>query len=235
MAVGLKTMGDRLVTVDPVWERIFAARDWGRYPNEELVRFVSRTFRDVPDRGAIRILEVGCASANNVWFMAREGFQTFGMDGSATAIDRGRARLKAEGVRAELKVGDALCLNEMYPASWFDAAVDVGCLQCNLLGEARDIVQQMAWLTRPGGRVFSLVAADDAVGNGRGDFVEPGSFRNITIGPLAGTGLNHFYTLDEVRDVFSPFAPLQIEYVVRTYAERELRYKTWVVSGMKAA
>lgn len=223
------------MSIDPIWEQTFRQRDWGRYPNEELVRFVARNFAQNPNRSAVRILEVGCAAANNIWFMAREGYAAFGMDGSQTVIDRGRDRLSREGVSADLKVGDAMELASIYDEQSFDAVVDVGCLQCNRLDDVAQIVRQMARLAKPGGKIFSLIVADDAIGNGRGDFVEPGTFRNITVGPLQGTGLNHFFSIGEIRTVFAPFAPLDIEYVARSYGQREQVYKTWVVTGAKAA
>lgn len=222
------------VSIDPIWEETFRKRDWGRYPNEELVRFVARNFAGVPDRSQVKILEIGCASANNVWFMAREGYSAFGIDGSSTVIERGRVRLAGESVTADLRVGDATRLGEVYSEGTFDAVIDVGCLQCNRLGDVRDIVRQMGRLCKPGGKVFSLIVADDAIGNGRGTFVEPGTFSDITVGPLRGTGLNHFFSASEIQDVFSPFAPLAIEYVSRSYENRDQVYKTWVVTGAKA-
>ena len=55
---------------DDQWETLFASRAWGRYPPEELVRFVARSFGDAPDRASVRILELGCGPGANVWFLA---------------------------------------------------------------------------------------------------------------------------------------------------------------------
>ncbi len=71
---------------DPVWEDIYASREWGKYPPEELIRFIARTFYAVPDRKAIRILDLGCGSGAATWYVAREGFSAFGIDGSPSAI-----------------------------------------------------------------------------------------------------------------------------------------------------
>jgi len=47
------------MTWDPVWERIFRSREqWGRYPPEELVRFMARHYYQVADRREVRVLEV---------------------------------------------------------------------------------------------------------------------------------------------------------------------------------
>ena len=55
------------------WNDVFESRDWGRYPPEELIRFVARNFGDVPERGEVRFLEVGCGPGANIWFLRREG------------------------------------------------------------------------------------------------------------------------------------------------------------------
>ena len=75
------------------WENIFASRGWGAYPPEELVRFIARNFRTVPDRSQVHVLEIGCGPGPNIWFLAREGYAAAGIDGSPTAI---RQRVRGE-------------------------------------------------------------------------------------------------------------------------------------------
>lgn len=223
------------MSTDPVWEQTFQRREWGRYPNEELVRFMARNYAQAPDRSAVKVLEVGCGGGgSNLWAMARQGYTPYGMDGSPTAIAKARARLAGEGFTLDLRVGEALNVASMYEPGSFDAVVDVACLQCNRIAEAAEIVRQMAILTKPGGRVFSMIVSDDCAGVGSGSQVEPGSFTDISVGPLQGTGLNHFYSLAEIRKTFAPFAPLSIEFVARSYEEREVVWKSWIVTGRKA-
>src|SRR5262249_61470196 len=91
---------------DPVWEDIFRSSDWGKYPPEELIRFVARNYFRAPDRKQVKILEVGCGTGANVWFAAREGFDAYGIDGSPTAIRKAEQRFQKEGLTATWKVGD---------------------------------------------------------------------------------------------------------------------------------
>src|SRR5438105_645758 len=81
---------------DPVWEDIFKSQPWGRYPGEDLIRFVARNFYKAPSRSSVRILEVGCGPGANLWYMAREGFSVFGIDGAPTALELARLRLDRE-------------------------------------------------------------------------------------------------------------------------------------------
>ncbi len=81
---------------DRTWEDIFRSQAWGKYPSEDVIRFVARNFYTVPERDAIRILEVGCGPGANVWYIAKEGFSAYGIDGSTTAITICRQRMAAE-------------------------------------------------------------------------------------------------------------------------------------------
>ena len=69
-------------TWHPVWERIFATREsWGKYPPEELIRFVAGNYYSASVRKDIRILEVGCGPGGGPsWFIAREGFSFSGIE-----------------------------------------------------------------------------------------------------------------------------------------------------------
>jgi hypothetical protein len=57
---------------DPVWENIFSSIPWGKYPPEELIRFVARNFYAALQRNRIKLLEMGCGPGANLWYMARE-------------------------------------------------------------------------------------------------------------------------------------------------------------------
>ena len=107
--------------MDKIWEELFRTHEWGKYPPESVVRFVARNFYSAPERGRIRLLDAGCGPGACSWFMAREGFQVSGIDGSPSAIKYAKERLAAEGLEADFRVGDYTSMpwaNEL-----FDGAV----------------------------------------------------------------------------------------------------------------
>ena len=59
-----------------------------KYPNEELCRFIGRNFNvlNKSQRKKIKILEVGCGPGGNLWMLAYEGFDVYGLDISVTSI-----------------------------------------------------------------------------------------------------------------------------------------------------
>jgi len=218
---------------DPIWEQIFKTRDWGKYPPEELIRFVARNFFSEPDRKAIRILELGCGTGANIWFLGREGFDAYGIDGSQTAIAKAEKRMQDEGLKTHLQAGDINSLNGFYSPQYFDAVIDVACLQCNDLQAVQSILKQVLIALKPQGRVFSIMVAKGSYGEGLGREVEPGTFVDIEEGPLHDRGANHFFSLDEVKRLFGEFNNLAIEESNRSLNNREGWYKNWVVEGIK--
>lgn len=126
-----------------------------RYPNEELCRFMGRNFFKLgpADRKKTRILEVGCGSGANLWMIAREGFDAWGLDFSKEAIGLCRQMLERYGTTANLAVGDMQASG--LPATSFDAVVDVFSSNCfDNAGHAR-FLDEAGRLLKPGGRFFS--------------------------------------------------------------------------------
>jgi len=218
---------------DATWDEIFDAREWGRYPPEELIRFVARTFCSVADRGAVRILEIGCGPGANLWYLAREGFSAYGIDGSELAVALARRRLAGERLDAETIVGDFTNLTEHFPAAAFDAVVDLAGLQHNAMAHVERALEETRAVLKPGGHVFSMLLAAGSWGDGLGREVEPGTFSDVTEGPAAGTGVCHFFTLEEVERVFRRFEDVAVEYSERSLGNRTRVYRHWVVTGRR--
>lgn len=219
---------------DPVWEAIYASREWGRYPPEELIRFTARHFYGASDRRSVKLLELGCGAGANLWFLAREGFDVYGIDGSATALHKAGDYLRSEGLVADLKEGDVTELADSYPASHFGGVIEIGCLVCNRLPDVARILDHAHRVLEPGGRIFSMTLAVGTWGDGLGEELEPGTFVDVQEGPLAGKGLCHFFSREEIDELFgSRFAELQVDFVHRSCDGGRHTIKHWLVEGIK--
>jgi SAM-dependent methyltransferase len=221
------------VSWDPVWEEVYRSQAWGKYPPEELIRFVARRFYGVEPRSGARILDVGCGPGAGVWYLAREGFDTHGVDGSPTAIAQAGERLAAEGLAADLRIGDLRDLTELYPASSFDAVVDVTSVQHNSFADVLSIHDGITQILRSGGRVFAIVLARGSWGDGLGRELEPGTFTDISEGPLRGKGVTHFATLEEVERIFARYEDVEVNRSERTLDHGRHSYAHWVVEGTR--
>ena len=101
-----------------------------KYPNEEICRFIGRNFSHLSDnqKENIKILETGCGSGANLWMIAREGFDTYGIDFSAEAINLAQKTLENFNVKAHLFMQDMCDLE--FSDDFFDVIVDVFSSNC---------------------------------------------------------------------------------------------------------
>ena len=126
-----------------------------RYPNEELLRFMGRHFFGIEraQRASMKVLELGCGSGANLWMIAREGFQTYGLDLSPEALRLCKIMLESWGEIASLEAGSIL--NLPYASDMFDAVVDVFSTYCVNEVEFRKCLDEVARVTKAGGLYFS--------------------------------------------------------------------------------
>jgi SAM-dependent methyltransferase len=217
---------------DPVWEDIFACREWGKYPSEDLIRFVARNFYQASDRFAVRLLEVGCGPGANLWYLAREGFSFVGIDGSPTAIGKAASRLDAEcpgwRARGELRVGDIASLP--YEPASFDGVIDNEAVYCNSFDISRDIYADIARVLKPGGRLYSRTFATGSWGDGTGESVGKRTWR-CTEGPLAGKGVSRFTAEEDIPVLLAPFDIDTLELLSWTFDSRQQQVREWIITA----
>ncbi len=140
---------------DKKWEEVHAEREWGRYPKEELVRWVASNYYNVEDRSALRFLDLGCGGGASTWFLAREGFTVTALDGSQNAMKRLGEKPYMRLLQATGVVADAIRLP--FKDNSFDAVIDIVCVAHNDKYDIDSIVKEITRVLKPGGRVFSVL------------------------------------------------------------------------------
>jgi ubiquinone/menaquinone biosynthesis C-methylase UbiE len=140
------------------YEKIYKSTGYDaqrRYPNEELCRFMGRRYFNLPrDRRAeVKILEVGCGSGANLWMIADEGFDAFGLDLSKEGVELCRRLLNQKRLKATIVAEDMTATS--LESGHFDAIIDV--FSSNSLQENSylDFVSETKRLLKSGGRFFS--------------------------------------------------------------------------------
>ena len=152
------------------------------YPNEELLRFLGRTFFskiDRKERRGIKILEIGCGSCPNLWMIGKEGFNAYGIDLSSEAIELGKQMLDNWQTAAELKV--ASMTEILYPNGFFDVVVDVFSSYCLPEKEFKQCLDEVSRVLRPGGQYFTYTPS-----NASNAFIDPGLAKHIDKYTLEG-------------------------------------------------
>lgn len=217
---------------DPVWEKILSENSWGKYPGEDLIRFVARNYYKYSNREDIKILEVGCGPGANLWFLAREGFSIYGIDGSETAINNARERLDQEVSewKGQLLVGD---FNKLpFSDGFFDAVIDIEAVCCNSFDNALSIYHEIARVTKSGGKLFSRTFAKGSWGDETGEKIGHNSYI-VGEGPLLNLGLARFTDFGEIPLLLQDYQNIEVELLTRTYNSQKNSVKEWLITAEK--
>ncbi|PID78214.1 MAG: SAM-dependent methyltransferase [Deltaproteobacteria bacterium] len=184
---------------DNTWEGVFASQDWGRYPGEDIVRFIAINFYK-RDRKKVKILEVGCGPCTNLWYIGREGFNVYGVDGSKTAIEKGKKRLSENGIEHDLIVGDIEKLP--YENDFFDGILDVECLCCNNFYNSTILLNEIHRVLKVGGLFYSRTFSDKSYVGRENKLVGDKEYIDISDGPLAGKGFVRLSNKDDIARLY---------------------------------
>lgn len=217
---------------DKAWEEIFRSRSWGRYPSENVVRFVAQRFFAVPDRGRVRILDLGCGAGSNTWFMAREGFSVTAIDGSEAAIGQTKGLLAKEGLEADLLVGDFTKL--AFPSDWFDAVVDCCAVQHNSWNDIIRIHNQIHRVLKPDGWFYGEMLSVDSSHAQASESDEQNTFLDFKAGCNKVGVLVHLFTRQDIDMLFSKYLEVNTETLARTEMDGSTKLVHFRISARKA-
>ena len=92
------------MTWDKNWEKFYKNFSGNRYPEPILIRLIAKNFFRIKKKED-KNLRSGCGEGANLWFLAREGFDAYGIDGSKTVIERAQKLIKKENLKAKLVLG----------------------------------------------------------------------------------------------------------------------------------
>lgn len=218
------------------WDSLFHKGDWGKYPSEELVRFTMRLAKAAGDPGALSILEVGSGPGANLLMFAREGFKVTGIDGSPAANKIARERLNAEGLSADLVVGDIV--THSFPENTFDLVVDVECIYANSWDDSLSIMRNIRRWLKPGGHIFSQHFATGMTGEDTAvrDADHPNTILSCPDGPLRSDyGLYRVMDETEIPKLFEGFSGLSYDYIERSRGNRSHVIREWIITAQKPA
>jgi SAM-dependent methyltransferase len=189
-------------TFDPVWEQRYLANPAYRsqYPWTAVVSFVLGSAPTDRPRSEISVLEIGCGTGNNLWFVAREGFQASGVDASAAAIEYARERFARERLEARLEVADFTKTLPFTDAS-FDLIFERAALSFTNRDGAFACVAEARRMLKPGG-LFQCGPYSDRDSSFYRSPDQDGAVRDISVGTIVGGSQTRFYSLQDIRDLF---------------------------------
>lgn len=201
------------------WERIHSSQEWGKYPNEQVIRFIARNYYkfEKPERKSIKLLDFGCGGGAHTWYLAREGFDVYAFDGSKSAVQRTEKYLQKEGFdNVHLSVQDGADIN--YDNDFFDCVIDNVCIYANKIEAIEKMYQNIYRILKNGGKIYSSCFGTKTKGYESGIRLEKNTYQNIQEGILKDRAITHFFTGEELKSVLETagFKNVSIDYMLYT-------------------
>ncbi len=188
-------------SVNPEWENnIYRLKQQvNRYPFDIVVSFMSRNFGhlDAAQRADIKVLEIGCGTGNNVWYLAREGYDVSAIEGSQTAVRLGQAMLGKEGLEARIEVGDFAQLS--WPDNTFDAVIDRCAVTHNRLEHIKRSLNEIKRVLKPQGVFLSQMFSAHDTCRFDGRELGDGAFTEFDTGPFKNMGVAYFANRNDLK------------------------------------
>ena len=136
------------------WNRIF--KEQGKVflkPQEDIPR-IMRLFKK---KGVKKILDLGCGSGRHTVYLAKHGFEVYGIDIALKGIKITKSWLKKEKSKANLKVGNVY-KKLPYPNNFFDALISTQTLHHNKINNIRKLIKEIERVLRANGLIFITVS-----------------------------------------------------------------------------
>lgn len=181
---------------DKKWDEFYKSSSGDQYPDPFVIRFVARNFYHRRLKEEIKILDLGCGSGSNLWYLSREGFTSFGIDGSDRVIKKAKEKLDKEDLKADLRIGDFR--NLPYQDNAFNAVIDGASIQHNDIPSIKKIISEVMRVLKTEGKFFGLMILED-------NSISPD--KNLSNKDF----FTHFSTKEEVRDLFKNFKQVTID------------------------
>jgi len=210
-----------------------------RYPNEQVIQFLASYYFSFPrsKRKKIRVLELGCGSGANLWVIAKEGFDAYGIDLAPTSIELCKQMLAQYDVKAKLSVGNMK--HPDFGSSFFDAIIDVVSLQHTNLKGHQEAYENIFHCLKKGGHFFSWHLGSESINfkNGGGKKLDRYTVDNTpnTNVPYDNVGILCFLTAPLAKRLLQAagFTDIHIERVTRTYKDMTQKVEFFAISACK--
>lgn len=132
------------------WDRVY--REHGKFvtePQEDMPKIVELFKKS----GIKRVLDLGCGSGRHIIFLAKNGFETYGIDIAEEGIKIAKDWLREEGLKAEVTVGD-IYKKLPYPDNFFDAIISIKTLHHGRIEWIRRCIREIKRVLKPNGWIF---------------------------------------------------------------------------------
>lgn len=161
-------------------------------------------------------MDLGCGQGNNTWFLAREGFNVFAVDGSPAAVRKTMRKLVDEACTQRVMAGNFDFTKLPSGDGTFDGVIDVVSSCHNSIHDLPDIYREVARVMKPGGHFFMMCPT---TGSSQSPFLDYGVISFIDELDLRLLLQEWFDILELTKSSYQPSSTCKVEH--------------WVVSATK--
>ena len=172
-----------------------------KYPYDVVVSFVFRYYpKDIP-RNKINVLDVGCGVGNHLWFLAKEGFNAYGIDGSEEALKIAEKILDEFGVKANIKKHD-FAEKLPFEDEFFHLVIDRHAITSIRFNMAKNLIDDINRVLKKGGYFFFSPYSTKNSSYSKELDKDGSKYINTIKGGLAGIGYVQFYEEEDIYKLF---------------------------------
>lgn len=203
---------------DRKWNILFETEEWGLFPNEALIREVSKYYKRKGNK-QLTALELGCGGGANRMLYEIYCEKFVGIDASDIAIQK----FKEKMVRNKSNLNSSLLCEDLYKYDIkdlnceFDIVVDVECLYCIKQERAKKIVDDSERLLKKGGIFISIMFSNNT--------------NREVLRDVRGVELRSH---SDIKSLFSRFEEVKIEKISRTTGNMTKMIEEYVIVAGKS-
>lgn len=185
--------------MDSTWEKIYKKGQLLKIDPDDEIENIEKIFRS---NGVNRVLDLGCGGGRHLIYLARKGFDLYGLDSSPTGLAFTLDCLADEKLVAHLTLCDMKKLP--YDDNYFDAIISVQVIHHNMVSGVINTIKEISRVLAGNGIIWITIPVSKNEPSKDQKEVEPGTYI-----PLDGIekGLpHHYFSEDEIPDLFSEYS-----------------------------
>ncbi len=135
------------------WNKIFKKKGRSYTSPQNNMPKIVKIFKDYNVK---KILDLGCGAGGNLVYLAKRGFEVYGIDIAKEGIKVAKDWLKENNLHANLKVGNVY-KKLSYKDNFFDAVISVRVLHHARIEDIRRAIKNVERVLKPNGLIFITV------------------------------------------------------------------------------
>ena len=175
---------------DNLWQNDQSLLLWSKPDNG-----VKEVIPKLKHENVTKVMDLGFGLGRHVVLLAKEGFDTYGIEGAESGVNYCRMWLKAESLQASISQGDMSVIP--YADGFFDFVLSWNVVYHAAFEKMKTTLGEIHRVTRDDGFLYLPLNSTRNSYYGKGTEIEPRTFRNPE--KSDGEHLHHYSDQEEVR------------------------------------